>query len=622
MPLFKSICTTKRKPMKCFALATLTLFLSLALLAVNLLGAFDGPRVAQASEAAGDAAGHFNDVGGHWAVDDDGENWLQYVYENGIMTGYKDANGEDARLFGPDDSVTRGQVATILFRCANPDDASTDDPSSFGTVSSFSDVPANAYYTSAIEWCKRMGIVVGDTDGSGAALGTFRPEDAVSRQELATMLFRFANAMDSGNSAGDFDGAAFRAMPDAGDVASYASDAMGWCYAHGILTGSKTSEGALLLPEDFATRAQMAKMITVTMRDVLGDVASFAMLYDTGETVQGFVGEDYSLQDIPMYRLVIQRGGIPESGSLKIGLDGTVTCGDGLIARWDGIESLNGEIPWKAEYAINIASVSVRDPFRPTFAQGLFADLPNCSSFDLGETDLSATDDLERLFQGDGDNYYDEQHPGLKGLDLSGVTVSANANATGMIEGCGFLEKVVLGASSSALAPYLTTTFHEGEEPVPWTSEDGVTYTRPLDTITITQSELEDMASGSLPLSDSDQSQATISSGAGATSTVDLSSITDQATDSAADSSDAQEGDSSGVASGVAGDSAGSVSDGASDSGSGSADEQETSDGAIEIDLSGDNSSFVLDPDSTGSLDFIGVTTGSGASFDFDELLL
>lgn len=184
-------------------------------------------------------------------------NYIYWASSNGIMTGYAGTT-----LFGPEDPVTRGQVATVLYRASHDDDSATTDPDSFATYSRFTDVEARSYYTAAIEWCADAGIVTGDTDADGNQIGTFRPNDPVTREELATMLWRW-----QGRASGTVD---LNAWPDGTSVSSYARDAVRWAATKGVMTGSVEPNGTFFFPQRNATRAQMAKMLYMIMNGTDG----------------------------------------------------------------------------------------------------------------------------------------------------------------------------------------------------------------------------------------------------------------------------------------------------------------------------------------------------------------
>lgn len=148
-------------------------------------------------------------------------------------------NGAGAGTFSPGSAVTRGQTAAILYRLAG-------EPAVYG--SSFSDVPASAYYARAVAWASRRGVVEGFADG------TFRPDLPVSRQQLAAFLWRYAKLVraDSGKRA------SLEGYQDAALVSAYAREPLAWALAEGILQG--TAEGCLQ-PQSRASRGQTAVLL-------------------------------------------------------------------------------------------------------------------------------------------------------------------------------------------------------------------------------------------------------------------------------------------------------------------------------------------------------------------------
>jgi len=153
-------------------------------------------------------------------------------------------NGTAAGIFSPGDSVTRGQVAAILYRMAG-------EPAVYG--SSFTDVSSTAYYAKAVAWAARQGVAEGFSDG------TFRPDLPVSRQQLAAILWRYAklDGVDSGRRA------SLRDFRDAGEVSAYAVEPLRWALAEGVLQG--TAEGELL-PQGQAARGQTAVFLERFMK--------------------------------------------------------------------------------------------------------------------------------------------------------------------------------------------------------------------------------------------------------------------------------------------------------------------------------------------------------------------
>lgn len=172
--------------------------------------------------------------------------YIDYVVDNGLMSGYS-ADG----MFGPDDGISREQVVTILYRYAKG--------SASSSTSHFSDVETGQWYTAAVEWAYENGISTGYFATSKFGVG-----DPITREDFATMLYRFAQRCGKGSGSADISG-----FYDSDQVSEYAVDAMEWANAAGILTGDTTTGVALLNPQVPTTRAQAAKMITVLSRDVL-----------------------------------------------------------------------------------------------------------------------------------------------------------------------------------------------------------------------------------------------------------------------------------------------------------------------------------------------------------------
>jgi peptidoglycan DL-endopeptidase CwlO len=182
---------------------------------------------------------------------------IAYVQEAGIMRGYE-SNGQLTGYFGPEDQVTRAMAATVLCRHF----LGGQDQDSWGGF--FDDVAGDEWYAGAVEWCYMQGVVTGDTDDDGNELGTFRPNDTVTREELATMVHRYAQCLDDKDEGDDISG-----YPDAADVSDFALEHLQWCHAKGVITGKEMSDASYLAPQETATRAQLAKIMTVLVRDVL-----------------------------------------------------------------------------------------------------------------------------------------------------------------------------------------------------------------------------------------------------------------------------------------------------------------------------------------------------------------
>ena len=170
--------------------------------------------------------------------------------DKGLIKGYADTN-----VFGPNDTITRADVAVILYRMARGTDASVDDGLGYSEVSGwktgFSDIDegglGNMYYAKAVAWANKVGIVHGYENG------TFGPYDAITREQLATMLANYAKVVDRATVELDED--ALATMADAGSVSDWAEKAVSWAVAEGLM-----GNGGSINPTASITRAETAAM--------------------------------------------------------------------------------------------------------------------------------------------------------------------------------------------------------------------------------------------------------------------------------------------------------------------------------------------------------------------------
>lgn len=175
-----------------------------------------------------------SDVKTHW-----GHASIDYCVEHGLM------NGVGGGKFNPDGTVTRAMLATVLYRQAGSPDVQN--------ASAFPDVNPGEWYGKAIAWAADAGVVTGYPDG------TFDPNKAVTRQEMATMFYRYAKfAKFDVSAAGDLS-----VFPDRNQVLEYAMEAMVWANGAGLITGNVVNDVTCLDPKGNATRAQLA---TILMR--------------------------------------------------------------------------------------------------------------------------------------------------------------------------------------------------------------------------------------------------------------------------------------------------------------------------------------------------------------------
>ena len=173
-------------------------------------------------------------------------NEVNKAAELGLMNGYADTN-----LFGPNDTITRAQVAQVLFNMAGgraDEDLPEGSYNELYGYASFGDVNGKMWYGKAIAWAKAAGIVTGYGDG------TFAPENNITREEFATMLARYAQKYGNytAGSAADF-----AAYGDASAVDSWAADYVAWAVKGGYM-GKNTD---VLTPLANMTRAEAAAMV-------------------------------------------------------------------------------------------------------------------------------------------------------------------------------------------------------------------------------------------------------------------------------------------------------------------------------------------------------------------------
>lgn len=190
----------------------------------------------------------WNDIAAHWwngetvnvnhCIDINATGWyrraVDFVIGNGLMNGVSDSR------FDPDGSMTRAMLVTVLWRYeGSPEEGKN----------TFSDVPNDEWYTKAVAWAAENGIVGGVGDGK------FDPNGNITREQMAAILYRYAGKKGFDTSKkGDLS-----AFPDQARVSAYATDAINWTVAEGIINGN----GGRLDPQGNATRAQVA---TILMR--------------------------------------------------------------------------------------------------------------------------------------------------------------------------------------------------------------------------------------------------------------------------------------------------------------------------------------------------------------------
>ena len=175
----------------------------------------------------------FNDVPeSYWAYDA-----IQYVYGEGLMA------GTSGSAFSPEGTTTRGQIVTILWRLSGSPVVNY--------LMDFDDVDPAAYYAEAIRWATSEGIAGGYGNGS------FGPNDPITREQLAVMLYQYAWNMGYDLSIGEDTN--ILSYADFADLSEYAIPAMQWACGAGLISG--TGDGSTLSPGGSATRSQVAMIL-------------------------------------------------------------------------------------------------------------------------------------------------------------------------------------------------------------------------------------------------------------------------------------------------------------------------------------------------------------------------
>lgn len=158
---------------------------------------------------------------------------VQYAFDNGLMT------GTSATTFEPNTTTTRGMIVSILHRLEG---------SPIVTGSDFTDVNDNDWYGQAVAWASSEGIVGGYGDG------TFQPNKAITREEMASILYRYAEYKGIDVSARTD----LSNYSDVSQIGSWATDVIQWANAEGLINGMTVTT---LDPQGNATRAQVAAIL-------------------------------------------------------------------------------------------------------------------------------------------------------------------------------------------------------------------------------------------------------------------------------------------------------------------------------------------------------------------------
>lgn len=223
------------------ALVICMLFSLMPAIAVPVAAAIPAPTC-----AAGSCPGaHFTDM-------PDTDNWahsgIDYMLQLGLFSGTSDT------AFAPNAPMTRAMFVQVLYSYAGQ-------PAVSGK-SSFRDVRDDCAYSKAVKWAQESGVVLGTGDGR------FLPDDALTREQMVTMLYRFAIHMGLDVSVGE--NTNILSFSDTEDTTEYAIPAMQWACGVELISGAVINGELLLLPTDSATRAQACAVLTRYIKDIAG----------------------------------------------------------------------------------------------------------------------------------------------------------------------------------------------------------------------------------------------------------------------------------------------------------------------------------------------------------------
>ena len=177
---------------------------------------------------------HFTDMPG---IDNWAHCGIDYAVEHGLFAGMEQT------MFGPNVTMTRAMLVRVIWLMAGSPEHDGENP--------FSDVTDKDWFYDGVVWAAENGIVAGMGDG------TFAPNDEITREQLAAILYRYCvyNGVNVDQKAD------LSVFPDAAVVSDWAKEALAWANANGFVSGSKEDESVYLRPKNDATRAQVAAIL-------------------------------------------------------------------------------------------------------------------------------------------------------------------------------------------------------------------------------------------------------------------------------------------------------------------------------------------------------------------------
>ena len=177
--------------------------------------------------------------------------YLDYVIYEHLMSGYA-----GTRKFGPTDTLTRADAATIIYRLTYPNSDATTNSAYYSkaNTSGMNDVETGKYYTAAVNWCAKNKVITGFEMGDH---NEFRPYDTVTREQIATIIARYSTkVLNKASVSTDITG-----YRDYKQISTWARSGVSYCLSKGIMAGYTGTN--MFYPQEATNRAQMSKIIAV-----------------------------------------------------------------------------------------------------------------------------------------------------------------------------------------------------------------------------------------------------------------------------------------------------------------------------------------------------------------------
>ena len=243
---------------------------------------------------------------------------VQYAVDNGLM------NGVGGDRFAPNDPTTRAMIVTILYRVEGEPVVEGEPP--------YSDTAARAWYIYPVMWAKDNDIVKGYEDG------TFKPDAEITREQFATILYRYAQYKGYDVSVGEDTN--ILSFNDALQVSDWANAAVCWAVGAGLMNGDDKGN---LLPQNSATRAQAA--------------ALFQRFLENMEPADPLLGDWYSEDFDGAFVYTFKADGTGNYDAAGTDMPFTYTAADGKLS----IQYEDVDVPWETVYTIDGDKLTVKD---------------------------------------------------------------------------------------------------------------------------------------------------------------------------------------------------------------------------------------------------------------------